>query len=125
MKTLALLLALLALPACTPAEAADPRRPSEADIVSAYEADAIALARQRPDVIRLRFAVTQATTEAERKAASSALYAIMAEAASRGRAAGFAAVEERRRRIAQQHAEWDTERRHIELLQTLQNLRIR
>ena len=125
MKTLALLLALLALAACTPAEAADPRRPSEADIVAAYEADAIALARQRPEVIKLRFALAKATTEAEKKAVSSALYALMEEAASRGRQAGLAAVEAQRRRIAQQHAEWDTERRHQELLWTLQNLRLR
>ena len=126
MKTLALLIATaLALASCTPLEAADPRRPSESDIVAAYEADAIAQARQRPEVIKLRFALTKASTEAERKAVSSALYALMEEAASRGRQAGIAAVEAQRRRIAAQHAEWDAERRHEELLWTLQNLTVR
>lgn len=105
------------------ATAADPRRPSEAMIIAGYESEAIALARQRPEIIKLRFALAKATTEAEKKAVSSALYALMEEAASRGRQAGLAAVEAQRRRIAAQHAEWETERRHVELINALQNLR--
>ena len=120
MKTLALLLALACL---QPAKAQDSRRPTEAMTVAAYEADAIAKARQRPDVIRLRFALAKATTEAERKAISASLYAILEGAAAQGRQAGLAAVEQRRRADADLHRKWDEDRRHSELINALQNLR--
>jgi hypothetical protein len=91
--------------------------------VAAYEAEAISKARQRPDVIRLRFALAKASTDAERKAISASLYAILEAAASQGRQAGLAAVEQRRRADAELHKKWDEERRHEELITTLQNLR--
>ena len=126
MKTLAyalLTFALLRLFDALPAQAADPRRPTEAMTVAAYEAEAIAKARQRPDVIRLRFALAKAATDAEKKAISASLYAVMEAAASQGRQAGLAAVEQRRRADEALHRKWDEERRHQELLNTLQNLR--
>jgi 5-carboxymethyl-2-hydroxymuconate isomerase len=126
MKTLAyalLTFALLRLFDALPAQAQDSRRPTEAMTVAAYEADAIAKARQRPDVIRLRFALAKATTEAERKAISASLYAILEGAAAQGRQAGLAAVEQRRRADADLHRKWDEDRRHSELINALQNLR--
>lgn len=120
MKTLAL---LLTLAFALPAQAQDARRPTEVMTVAAYEAEAISRARQRPDVIRLRFALAKATTEAERKAISASLYAILEGAAAQGRQAGLAAVEQRRRADAELHKRWDEERRHEELITTLQQLR--
>jgi hypothetical protein len=120
MKTLALLLALACL---LPAQAQDIRRPSEAMTVAAYEAEAIAKARQRPDVIRLRFALAKAATDAERKAISASLYAVIEAAASQGRQAGLAAVEQRRRADEALHKKWDDERKHEEILNALQQLR--
>lgn len=120
MKTLALLLALACL---LPAQAQDSRRPTEAMTVAAYESEAIAKARQRPDVIRLRFALAKATTDAEKKAISASLYAILEGAAAQGRQAGLAAVEQRRRADEALHRKWDEERRHEELITTLQQLR--
>jgi hypothetical protein len=126
MKTLAyalLTFALLRLFDALPAQAQDSRRPTEAMTVAAYEAEAIAKARQRPDVIRLRFALAKATTDAEKKAISASLYAILEGAAAQGRQAGLAAVEQRRREDAELHRKWDEERRHEELITTLQQLR--
>lgn len=124
MKTLALLLLLtLALAFALPAQAQDSRRPTEAMTVAAYESEAIAKARQRPDVIRLRFALAKASTEAEKKAISASLYAVLESAASQGRQAGLAAVEQRRRADEALHRKWDDERRHEELITTLQQLR--
>ena len=120
MKTLSL---LLALAFALPTQAQDARRPSEAMTVAAYEAEAISRARQRPDVIRLRFALAKASTEAEKKAISASLYAVLESAASQGRQAGLAAVEQRRRADAELHRKWDEERRHEELITTLQQLR--
>lgn len=120
MKTLALLLALACL---QPAQAQDSRRPTEAMTVAAYEAEAIGKARQRPDVIRLRFALAKAATDAEKKAISASLYAVMETAASQGRQAGLAAVEQRRRADADLHKQWADDRKHAELIQALQNLR--
>lgn len=122
MKTLSLLLAV-ALAFALPAQAQDARRPSEAMILAGYESEAIAKARQRPDVIRLRFALAKAATEAERKAISASLYAVLEAAASQGRQAGLAAVEQRRRADEALHKKWDDERRHEELITTLQQLR--
>lgn len=124
MKTLALLFALAFALACAmPAQAQDARRPSEAMTVAAYEAEAIAKARQRPDVIRLRFALAKAATEAEKKAISASLYAILEGAAAQGRQAGLAALEQRRRADEALHRQWDEDRRHSELINALQNLR--
>jgi hypothetical protein len=126
MKTLAyalLTFALLRLFDALPAQAQDSRRPTEAMTVAAYEAEAIAKARQRPDVIRLRFALAKATTDAEKKAISASLYAILEGAAAQGRQAGLAAVEQRRRADEALHRKWDEERRHEELITTLQQLR--
>ena len=120
MKTLILLLALAFV---LPAQAQDARRPTEAMTVAAYEAEAIAKARQRPEVIKLRFALAKAATEAERKAISASLYAVIEAAASQGRQAGLAAVEQRRRADEALHRKWDDERRHEELITTLQQLR--
>lgn len=129
MKTLAYALLTFALlrifSACTPLEAADPRRNTDATIIAAHEAQAVALARQRPDVIRLRGALARATTEAEKSAISSALYAIMAEAAALGRQSGVAAVEAKRRSDEALHRRWDEERRHEEMIQALNNLNLR
>lgn len=123
MKTITLFLtALLALAACTPSEAADPRRDTEALTVAAYEAQAIARARQRPEVIKLRFALAKATTQAERDGISSALYAIIESAASQGRQAGLVVVDARRREDAELHREWDEERRHNDLIWSLNNI---
>lgn len=123
MKTLALLiLTSLALAACTPAEAAEPRRQTEAATVAAYEANAIAKARQMPEVIRLRFALAQATSPEAKAAISASLYDIIEAAAHNGRQAGLAAVEARRRQDAELHRRWDEERRHEELLLTIQAL---
>jgi hypothetical protein len=120
MKTLALL--ALALAFTLPAQAQDTRRPSEAMTVAAYEAEAISRARQRPDVIRLRFALAKATTDAEKKAISASLYAILEGAAAQGRQAGLAAVEQRRRADAELHKKWNDERKHEEILNALQRL---
>lgn len=120
MKTLALLLSLAFALAV---QAQDARRPTEAMTVAAYEAEAISRARQRPDVIRLRFALAKAATEAERRAISASLYAILEGAAAQGRQAGLAAVEQRRRDDEALHKRWDEERRHEELITTLQQLR--
>lgn len=122
MKTLTLLLAV-ALTFALPAQAQDARRPTEAMTVAAYEAEYIANARQRPDVIRLRFALAKATIDAEKKAISASLYAIIEAAASQGRQAGLAAVEQRRRADEELHKRWDEDRKHAELIQALQNLR--
>ena len=126
MKTLAyafLTFALLRLFAALPAHAQDTRRPTEGMTVAAYEAEAIAKARQRPDVIRLRFALAKAATDAEKKAISSALYLVIEAAASQGRQAGLAAVEATRREDEALHRRWDSDRKHGELLNALQNLR--
>jgi len=126
MKTLAyalLTFALLRLFAALPAQAQDSRRPTESMTVAAFEAEAIAKARQRPDVIRLRFALAKAATDAERKAISASLYAVIEAAAAQGRQAGLAAVEQARREDAELHKKWDEERRHEELITTLQQLR--
>lgn len=124
MKTLALLLALaLALAYALPAQAQDARRPSEAMTVAAYEAKAVSKARQRPDVIRLRFALAKAATDAEKKALSSSLYAVMDAAAAQGRQAGLAAVEAQRRESEAMHRRRDEDRRHDELLNALRSLR--
>lgn len=120
MKTV--LCAILVTVVYATATATDPRRPSEAMIIESYESAAIAKARQRPDVIKLRFKLTTATGE-ERQIISAALYAILEAAASTGRQAGLAAVEQRRRADAELHKRWDEERRHEELLNVLQNLR--
>lgn len=120
MKTLALL--ALALAFTLPAQAQDTRRPSEAMTVAAYEAEAISRARQRPDVIRLRFALAKAATDAEKKAISASLYAILEGAAAQGRQAGLAAVEQRRRADAELHKKWNDERKHEEILNALQRL---
>jgi len=120
MKTLTL---LLTLAFALPAQAQDTRRPTEAMTVAAYEAEAISRARQRPDVIRLRFALAKAATDAEKKAISASLYAILEGAAAQGRQAGLAAVEQRRRADAELHKKWDDDRKHAELIQALQNLR--
>jgi hypothetical protein len=120
MKTLTL---LLALAFALPTQAQDARRPTETMTVAAYEAEAISRARQRPDVIRLRFALAKASTEAEKQAISASLYAVIEAAASQGRQAGLAAVEQRRRADAELHRKWDEERRHEELITTLQQLR--
>jgi len=120
MKTLTL---LLALAFALPTQAQDARRPTETMTVAAYEAEAIAKARQRPDVIRLRFALAKAATDAERKAISASLYAVLESAASQGRQAGLAAVEQRRRADEALHRKWDDDRKHAELIQALQNLR--
>ena len=74
-------------------------------------------------MIRLRFALAKAATEAEKKAISASLYAIMESAAVQGRQAGRAAVEATRRDDEALHRKWDEERRHQELLNALQNLR--
>jgi hypothetical protein len=126
MKTLAyalLTFALLRLFAALPAQAQDTRRPTEAMTVAAYESAAIAKARQRPDVIRLRFALAKSATDAERRAISASLYAILEGAAAQGRQAGLAAVEQRRRADAELHKKWDADKKHEELIWALQNLR--
>ena len=120
MKTLSL---LLALAFALPTQAQDARRPSEAMTVAAYEAEAISRARQRPDVIRLRFALAKASTEAEKQAISASLYAVIEAAASQGRQAGLAAVEQRRRADEALHRKWSEDQKHAELIQALQNLR--
>lgn len=117
MKTLAL---LLALAFALPAQAA---QPSETAIVAAYESAAIAKARQRPEVIKLRFALAKAATEAERRAISASLYAILEAAAVQGRQAGLAALEQTRREDEELHRQWSEDRKHAELIQALQNLR--
>lgn len=123
MKTLAYAILTFALLRLAAQAGDDPRRPSESMTVAAYESAAIAKARQRPDVIKLRFALAKAATEAEKKAISASLYAVMEAAASQGRQAGLAAVEQRRRADAELHKKWDEERRHEELITTLQQLR--
>jgi hypothetical protein len=120
MKTLTLLLALACLP---PAQAQDTRRPTEAMTVAAYEAEAIAKARQRPEVIKLRFALAKATTDSERKTISSALYAIIEAASYQGRLEGLAVIESRKMADSDLHQKWESERRHEELINALQNLR--
>lgn len=105
------------------ATAADPRRPSEAMILAGYESEAIAQARQRPEVIKLRFALAKAATEADRRAISASLYAILEAAAVQGRQAGLAALEQTRREDDDLHRKWDEERRHQELLLIIQQLR--
>lgn len=121
MKILTLLI-VVAFPVCQ-SQAGDPRRPTEADIVASYESKAIARARQRPDVIRLRFALIKAATDAEKQAISANLYAIMDAAAAQGRQAGLAAVEAQRRSDEVMHQRWDEDRRHDELIWALRNLR--
>jgi len=120
MKTLALLLAIAFL---QPAQAQDSRRPTESMTVAAFEAEAIAKARQRPDVIKLRFALAKAATDAERKAISASLYAVIESAAIQGRLAGLAALEQTRRADADLHKQWADDRKHAELIQALQSLR--
>ena len=117
-----ILLIVVAFPVCH-SLAGDPRRPTEADIVASYESKAIARARQRPDVIRLRFALAKAAADAEKQAISDSLYAIMAAAAAQGRQAGLAAVETQRRESEAMHRQWDEDRRHDELIWALRNLR--
>lgn len=104
-------------------QAADPRRNSESTIVAAYEAQAIAKARQRPDVIRLRCALATAKDAASKNAISAELYAILDEAARQGRLAGLAAVEAQRRADADHQRQIDEERRHQELIQALSGFR--
>jgi flagellar motor component MotA len=126
MKTLltTLAYAILALAMlCLNTQASDPRRPTEATIITSYESEAVAKARQRPDVIHLRGALSRALTDAEKRALSASLYAIMASAAAQGRQAGLAAVEETRKRDDAMHQRWDADRRHDELIWALQNLR--
>lgn len=119
MKTLLFILAAF-LASCLPTEARD----NESLTISAYESAAIAKARQRPDVIKLRFALAKASTEAERAAISATLYDIIESAAATGRQQGLLAIEASRRRDAELHAQWDAERRHEELILTLQGYRI-
>jgi 5-carboxymethyl-2-hydroxymuconate isomerase len=123
MKTLAYALLTFALLRLTAQAGEDPRRPSESMTVAAYESAAIAKARQRPDVIRLRFALAKAATEAERRAISASLYAILESAAAQGRQAGLAALDATRRADEALHRQWDEERRHQELIISLQQLR--
>lgn len=73
-------------------------------------------------MIRLRFALAKAATDAEKKALSASLYAVMDAAAAQGRQAGLAAVEAQRRSDEAMHRRWDEDRRHDELIWALRNL---